>query len=1297
MPEQLLDQLNKNHDQQIDAQELQKAFANKFFENKQNRDQLSYELNQGINTLLEESFCRALTTAYLDAKKRIGQTQEQSVVLLWAPGDRAIMQLFHELSTYNNQLMHLQQELEQKKVATDTQYKELQEGKIGSDKWMQGQLRQFEAHNWFARWTYQQKQQLLITESKKIDTMQGLSAQQKESLKINLLLALTRDKKTGWLTVFGIQDRVSKQRPAYDTAIQQLQAQKTAFEANCSPEDINAIAQNTYNDSESKYRPVLNDKQRMLKAQLESIILEEKKLQEVASYFAKIQALPCSALAMPMQQFAAGREWQIPFISWIQDLWRTLDILNISKKQSAGQSLSPSEQLLLWSFAALEQGRNAVSAMKMTWYDIGSGTSSTVNFLVEIGLSGGLIGLWRKAITAWVKKWTTQVIKWIVRKESRKEAIGVVAKGAKEAAKIGLKMTWTIQAHNTARNVVDELVPEYGLQLDADGEVDIAEYGPGSSIIKWVIKWVAKAFINNTAEQIWGPIVNELFGYLPKSVLSNRVLRVLETGQMKKILQDGFVWESIEEFISQWLTWLHDAARGDQKLSEIYSMYGAKVTVLTCMLVSGGVQGLKISGNKINFTDHGQAKIIDLWTKENITTLTPEQEQKTESAIKETWKKALVENKWLVTNLKQQIDIIRQDFDSEIRKQNTPEWERSRQNFWEFWKNMSKIGVTWLVTRLPPLVFIPGSQVVLLYMSQNQKNIKKFLWLTFHALGEIEKSNIEKKQMQKENMQKKSNDILFGKEEQDPSKISTMEEYVKRLQQAGFSAIELEHIMQDPVSFNALHEQFSSNHGGWPYGGSLNFTDYLNNSVSPDFIKGILKWRSLGLVVDGFCGVWQSLTSHYEFLKSIGGMKQYLACDIVNAPGDAITQMQKDGIHAGFLHTDLLSLLRTLPPGKIDMLTLHGVDNTITNTTYMEEVLREANKKMSSGGMIYGLCSTFLEEFSRDKKKLDEIFGKWGYIIHEWTFIDEYCIEKKTPAADVTLQTENRDVTKTNSENPTPQEIQEVQAYVEEVNEDMNELDQAIQKDDVVAIQHALDAWDQEVTKTKQSLLKWKVSALRAVARQVLMINYGEHIVHAVWHASGKARELIFTKWTVYEKLATTLALTGEVIGILYHGGHLAHVLAHPDPQGYLSLSRLSTETVVIDSFTHKLESFGKSMLMWAEQHKAYTELQNITPWLLEQLQAASPIRREKLREGISDKLFKLQFKENHAIVDETLMRLVHNPTQEDMTQLEAIISVLNPNRLEHFKLLWSYSNTMASEKIGKTMKNYTPEMDWLY
>lgn len=68
--------------------------------------------------------------------------------------------------------------------------------------------------------------------------------------------------------------------------------------------------------------------------------------------------------------------------------------------------------------------------------------------------------------------------------------------------------------------------------------------------------------------------------------------------------------------------------------------------------------------------------------------------------------------------------------------------------------------------------------------------------------------------MQKENMQKKSNDILFGKEEQDPSKISTMEEYVKRLQQAGFSAIELEHIMQDPVSFNALHEQFSSNHGG---------------------------------------------------------------------------------------------------------------------------------------------------------------------------------------------------------------------------------------------------------------------------------------------------------------------------------------------------------------------------------------------------------------------------------------------------------------------------------------------------
>lgn len=75
---------------------------------------------------------------------------------------------------------------------------------------------------------------------------------------------------------------MSKQRPAYDTAIQQLQAQKTAFEANCSPEDINAIAQNTHNDSESKYRPVLNDKQRMLKGQLEAMALEEKKLQDVA-------------------------------------------------------------------------------------------------------------------------------------------------------------------------------------------------------------------------------------------------------------------------------------------------------------------------------------------------------------------------------------------------------------------------------------------------------------------------------------------------------------------------------------------------------------------------------------------------------------------------------------------------------------------------------------------------------------------------------------------------------------------------------------------------------------------------------------------------------------------------------------------------------------------------------------------------------------------------------------------------------------------------------------------------------
>lgn len=151
MPEQLLDQLNTNKDMQIDLQELQKAFANKFFENKNNRAQLSYELNQGIDSLLEESFCRALTTAYLDAKKRIGKEQEKSVIMLGSPTDRAILDLFHELSKYNNQLRHLQQELEQKKVATDTQYKELQEGKVGTEKWMDSQVRTFEAHRHFTR------------------------------------------------------------------------------------------------------------------------------------------------------------------------------------------------------------------------------------------------------------------------------------------------------------------------------------------------------------------------------------------------------------------------------------------------------------------------------------------------------------------------------------------------------------------------------------------------------------------------------------------------------------------------------------------------------------------------------------------------------------------------------------------------------------------------------------------------------------------------------------------------------------------------------------------------------------------------------------------------------------------------------------------------------------------------------------------------------------------------------------------------------------------------------------------
>jgi len=65
--------LDSNKDQAIDTKELQVALDSNFFDklSAQQKSQLEIELQQ-VDSLLEESFCKALTLAYLDANKRIG-------------------------------------------------------------------------------------------------------------------------------------------------------------------------------------------------------------------------------------------------------------------------------------------------------------------------------------------------------------------------------------------------------------------------------------------------------------------------------------------------------------------------------------------------------------------------------------------------------------------------------------------------------------------------------------------------------------------------------------------------------------------------------------------------------------------------------------------------------------------------------------------------------------------------------------------------------------------------------------------------------------------------------------------------------------------------------------------------------------------------------------------------------------------------------------------------------------------------------------------------------------------------
>ena len=119
-------------------------------------------------------------------------------------------------------------------------------------------------------------------------------------------------------------------------------------------------------------------------------------------------------------------------------------------------------------------------------------------------------------------------------------------------------MTVSIQLHNTLLNISNELLPHYSNIIDEQGNIKSGTEKEKKSFLSALLKGILKSFIANSAEQLGGPLIEKVFGNMPPELLEKFLFKLLNGGKSDKFLQDGFIGESLEEFMSQGLEGMVD-------------------------------------------------------------------------------------------------------------------------------------------------------------------------------------------------------------------------------------------------------------------------------------------------------------------------------------------------------------------------------------------------------------------------------------------------------------------------------------------------------------------------------------------------------------------------------------------------------------------------------------------------------------------------------------------------------------------------------------------------------------------
>lgn len=645
--------IDVNKDMQVDLRELQQALDEWFFDKLQphEKSKLIIDLQQ-IDSLLEESFCRSLTEAYLDANNRIGT--RGSILVAISPKDQAIIDLYHTLSGNSTWKHWMYQKVEDEK-RQQKDYRERREGTPYSPQRLKGKQREFMSHNVFKNWTHDQKGILLQSEVNKIQSLQDATPEQKSEW-IKLLTEALLFTANGKPSIFALKDRVLGQRSKNAELIKTFQNQ-IEKDRESLKKLLESIGEST------AFLDYGDPKIFLMKKQLHFAQLAQK-------YFDKMIALPDNEWGGSFASWWKMLYWEefVPFVSELNGRYTSTMARKLGARKEGGDSINDEEiakyeelygeVAVAWQEMFLQsyQGLQALERFDYgAWHNIWKAVGTTLPYMGEMFYLGPIfrgIGFATNTISS--AKKTQKVLMKTSNTLVRGKATAAVNvprssnmtaermsefystefddQGNISFRKVGVSEKFLEAFAKSFGSLWVEMVVEHGMR-DVIKAAKLAGYAgaekligkevPPDIVAEWLVSRWLKRFASEfpkakTAQDIWKSLIEKRGKEWVKNALQ----------------RDGIFTEYIEEEVAGRLTNVVTGDRGDRNPFYLSTKREVFETFMTTLIVWGWMKAIQVGAQETVWRkERAEQNLIDA---QHIEEVSSTQESSTTSEWKAT-------------------------------------------------------------------------------------------------------------------------------------------------------------------------------------------------------------------------------------------------------------------------------------------------------------------------------------------------------------------------------------------------------------------------------------------------------------------------------------------------------------------------------------------------------------------------------------------------------------------------------------------------------------------------------------